>query len=183
MAQFKLIDGSASVLKSQEKVFVEFTYPDVLVNKKSEKEFLEKKIKRNENAGELWHKAKDAYRLAMIETLNKKLQKQNIVFTAQPEGCEYKLVIETTRISTGLGGKAIPANLSGRAYIVKIADEKNKLAIYSMKNLSSDLENTSVSIGNFDVTVFSDTDYYDRLIKCYSIGGKRLGNRINKELK
>ena len=183
MAQFKLTDGSASVLKNQEKVYVEFTYPDVIVNKKSEQEFLEKKMKKNDNAGEIWHKAKDAYRLSMIETLNKKLEKQGVVFTHQQEGCEYKLVIETTMIGTGIGGKTMPGNVNGEAYIVKISDEKNKLAVYSMKNLRSDLEETSVSIGGFDVTVFGDTDYYDRLSKCYNIGGKRLGNKISRELK
>ena len=52
-----------------------------------------------------------------------------------------------------------------------------------MKSLRSDLEETSVSIGGFDVSAFGDTDYYDRLSKCYSIGGKRLGNKISKELK
>ncbi len=183
MAQFKLTDGSASVLKNQEKVFVEFNYPDVLVNKNSEQEFLEKKMKKNSNAGEIWHQAKDAYRLAMIETLNKKLEKQGVVFTDQEEGCEYKLVIETTAISTGIGGKTVPASVEGEAYIVKISDEKNKLAVYSMKNLRSDLEETSVSINGLDVTVFGDTDYYERLSKCYSIGGKRLGNSLNKALK
>ena len=183
MAQFKLTNGSASVLKKQEKVFVEFTFPDVTVNKKSEQEFLEKKMQKKENADELWHKAKDAYRLAMIETLNKKLEKNGIVFTDQQEGCEYKLVIETTKINTGMGGKTIPGIVNGGAYIIKFSDKMNKLAEYSMKNLSSDLEETSVSIGSIDVTAFGDTDYYKRLSKCYSIGGKRLGNKINKELK
>jgi hypothetical protein len=182
-AQFKLTKGSAAVLKNQEKVYIKFTYPDVIVNKKSEQEFLENKMKRNENAAELWHNAKDAYRLAMMETLNKKLEKEGIVFSDQPEGCEYMLVIETTKIGTGIGGKTVPGNVNGEAYIVKISDEKKKLAVYSMKSLRSDLEKTSVSINGFDVTVFGDTDYYERLSKCYSIGGKRLGNRISKELK
>ena len=183
MAQFKLTDGSASVLKNQEKVFVEFTYPDVMVNNKSEQEYLEKKTNRNDNADEIWHKAKDAYRLAMIETLNKKLDKQGVVFTDQLDACEYKLVVETSSIVTGIGGKTVPAIVNGEVYIVKISDDQNKLAVYSMKSLRSDLEETSVSVNGFDVTVFGDTDYFDRLSKCYSIGGKRLGNKLVKELK
>lgn len=183
MAQFKLTDGSASVLKNQEKVFVEFTYPDVMVNNKSEQEYLEKKTNRNDNADEIWHKAKDAYRLAMIETLNKKLDKQGVVFADQLDACEYKLVVETSSIVTGIGGKTVPAIVNGEVYIVKISDDQNKLAVYSMKSLRSDLEETSVSVNGFDVTVFGDTDYFDRLSKCYSIGGKRLGNKLVKELK
>jgi hypothetical protein len=85
-------------------------------------------------------------------------------------------------VGTGIGGKTMPANVNREAYIVKISDVQNKLASYSMKNLRKDLEKTSVSLNGFDVTAFGDTDYYDRLSKCYGIGGKRLGNKIAKVL-
>ncbi len=52
-AQFKNTDGD-TILKGQSNVCVEFTFPDLEVNRKPEQEFIDKKQKKNEEAAELW---------------------------------------------------------------------------------------------------------------------------------
>ncbi len=56
-----------------------------------------------------------------------------------------------------------------------------------MKSLRSDLEKSNFSIGlgnsSLNITALKDTDYFERLSKCYAIGGKRFGNTLKKQLK
>jgi hypothetical protein len=185
--KIKLLSGKVDFLKGQTTINLEFTYDDMMVGKKKEKEWAEKKIqdknKMKAGDGDKWYAAWVADRDAKFEVkfadlFNKGAAKKNLSAKEGQTDAKYTMVVNTIFTEPGVH--------TGFDVGDKDAYISVEISFYETGNKSTALAKIGIykAIGN--VTVFSGGSEYataDRLGEAYAKCGKSLAAFLMKNLK
>lgn len=109
--KIKMTSGKLDFLKGQDKILVEFVYPENLkVGKLSEADYIKKKAEAAEEhkAGEgkhwieLWKSDRvDHYQPKFIELMNQGLEDKGVTVMEDVKSAKYKMIVKTTFIEPG----------------------------------------------------------------------------------
>ncbi len=176
--KIKTTEGSTDVLKNETSINIEFTYDNITIGKKEEKE--EDYIKRKKDdynakepgRGDSWEKAWKNDRTAkfepgFIELFTKTSGMSN------SKDAKYTLIFKTKTMEPGYniaGGMMVGgrknAEIDADVWIVETADKTKKIAV--------------ITITNAPGRTFSGNDYAtgDRISEAYEVSGKKLAKYI-----
>lgn len=167
----KLLDGSLDVLKSEEKLNLEYDYSDMGVGKfESEADYLAKKKadydKKEPGRGDQWESSWKADRKNRFQPQFEDLFSKHSGMTAgNIPSAKYTLIFKTTYTEPGYNVYVTRKNaeIDGEALLVETADKSKVIARMSVLNCPG--------------RTFGGNDYDtgERIQEAYAVAGKGLG--------
>jgi hypothetical protein len=185
--KIKLLAGKVDFLKGQTAINIEFFYDDMMVGKKKEKEWAEKKIqdknKMKAGDGDKWYASWVADRDAKFEVkftdlFNKGMTKKSLIAKEGQTDAKYTMVVSTIFTEPGVH--------TGFDIGDKDAYISVEVSFYETANKSAVLAKVGLFKAIGTVTVFSGGSEYataDRLGEAYAKCGKSLAAFLMKNLK
>lgn len=176
--KIKVVSGSLSYLKGKEAVGIEYDYSRLMVGKKTEKEYVTKKVedanKVKAGAGETWQKAWLAdrtqhYQPKFEELLNSSTKGSGINFSSTAKS-DAKIVVVTTFIEPGynIGVSKVPSSINLELLFMDGSTEKAKVTLVGAIG-------QTYGYGDFDTGI--------RIGESYAKAAKSLGGVIKKAIK
>ena len=176
--KIKTTEGSTDGLKNETSINIEFTYDNITIGKKAEKE--EDYIKRKKEdyngkepgRGDSWEKAWKNDRAAKFEPSFNELFTKTSGMTISKDA-KYTLIFKTKTVEPGYniaGGMMIGgrknAEIDADVWIVETTDRTKKIAVITVENAPG--------------RTFSGYDYAtgDRISEAYEVSGKKLAKYI-----
>lgn len=175
----KLLEGKLDMLKSEEKLNLEYNYSEMGVGKfKSEEEYLAKKKadydKKEPGRGDQWESSWKADRKNRFQPQFEELFSKHSGMTAgNIPSAKYTLIFKTTYTEPGYNVYVTRKNaeIDGEALLVETADKSKVIARMSVLNCPG--------------RTFGGNDYDtgERIQEAYAVAGKGLGKFFKDKLK